>query len=185
MDIKIKQSDTDYFVYLDNNSDYTLSGGWEQKWFKRKAVLFDQNDKLKLEVSNSFRLDFWNISYNIQIPDSNISAKLNPIKIWKGHWQLIVANDTYDFYLHKGHRKALFKNGNQIASYDKKYVQLFESDTFIIKANKEELIELLIAFELCFDLGSHNDGATMTADAGNISKGLKSYNPNWKPDDEK
>lgn len=54
-----------------------------------------------------------------------------------------------------------------------------------ITANKEEIIELIIAFELCFDLGSHNDGETMTVDVGSLLKGLNNYNPNWKPDDEK
>lgn len=45
-------------------------------------------------------------------------------------------NDIYDYYIHKGQRKSLFKNNIQIVKYDKKKFNFFYKDTMYIEANK-------------------------------------------------
>lgn len=75
----------------------------------------------------------------------------------------------------------MFKNGTQIASYNKARFHLFESDSFSINSNDNESIELVLAFVLCFDIGTHNDGSTATFDFGNISKEIKEIDDRWIP----
>lgn len=181
MTIRIDQRGRKYFVYLNESSEPILVGQWYGRWFKRIAEFLEKDNKDKIIIENSFRLDFWNMTYLIKIPGLDLSSKLKPVRIFRGHWRLENGSDTYDYFIQKGHKKSLFKNGTQIAAYDKKYFHLFEKDTMYIKANSNEPVALLISFAIAFDLGSDNDGATMTYDVGNIGPEVKTYDVNWKP----
>ena len=80
-------------------------------------------------------------------------------------------------------KKALYKNGTQVASYDKTKFYLFEYDSFLIKCNDNENIDLILSFELCFDLGTSNNGATATFDFGNLLKGVREFDNTWRPNE--
>lgn len=183
MQLRIRQSGRYYFVHLNDNSDIELNGAWEANWFKHKCLFYDKKNILSLQVESSFRLDFWNMMYHITLPKLQIDSYLKPIRLFKGHWQLVNGLDTYDFYLHRGHKKSLFKNGTQIASYNKTKFNLFESDSFLIKCNDDENIELIISFELCFDLRTTNNGTTVSLDFGNLSKGVREFDHTWRPNE--
>lgn len=181
MTIRIDQRGRQYFVYVNESSDPFLSGQWYARWFKITAEFLEKDNENKIIIENSFRLDFWNLTFLIQIPGLNLSCRLKPVRIFKGHWRLENGADIFDFYIHKGHKKSLFKNGNQIAAYDKKYFHLFEKDTIYIAANNNEPVALLISFAIAFDLGSENDGAIVTYDVGNIGPEERTDDINWKP----
>ena len=82
MRLNITQSRRNYFVYLNDNPTPILSGAWGAKWFKRNCKLFDQNENLRLEITSSFRIDFWNMKYTIIIPTLELNSFLKPIKIF-------------------------------------------------------------------------------------------------------
>jgi hypothetical protein len=181
MTIRIDQRGRLYFVFLNDSKEPVMQGQWYSKWYTRSAQFSDSSGNDKLFVKSSFRLDFWNINFEIEMPKIKFSGKLEPVKFFRGHWCLQIGADVYDFYLHKGHKKSLFKNRQQIASYDKKKFHTFEKDTLYISANDNEPIELIISFAICFDLGSDNDGAAMTFDGGNLGPESKAVDEKWKP----
>jgi len=115
------------------------------------------------------------------LPKQNFAGELKPVGLSKSHWVFYENANRYDYYLHRGHKKSLLKNEKQVAAYDKKYFHLFERDIFYITANDDEPIELIIFFELAFNMGGHNDESTMTLDMGNIGLGTKSLDQNWHP----
>ena len=181
MIIRIDQRGTQYFVYRENQKDPILIGQWFQKWRKTSAEFSDNNHIDKVLIESNFKFAFWKKTYSIIIPELDIVSKLKPIKIFKGHWRLETLSNIYDYYIQSGHKKSLYKNGIQIASYDKQYFHFFERDTMFISANNDEPVALLISFPIAFDLGSSNDSATMTFDFGNIGKGAIPIDMNWKP----
>jgi hypothetical protein len=181
MTIRIDQRGRHYFVYKDDHTEPLLIGQWCQKWLKTSAAFADKNNVEQILIETNFRLNFWKMNYSITIPILNINGKLEPVKIFKGHWRLETNSNSYDFYIQSGHRKSLYKNGSQIAAFDKKYFHLFEKDTFYISANSDEPLELLISFAIAFELTSNNDGVTMTMDFGNLGKGAIPVDMNWRP----
>ena len=181
MQLRINQASTNCSVYLNDESEIILQGTQKARWFKRKLTLYDNQNILRLQIENSFRLDFWNMNFHILIPHLDLDTYLRPIRLFKGHWQLMDKDNRYDLYLHLGHKKSLFKNGMQIAAYDKQKIQFYDKNTFLIECNDNENIELVLSIVLCFDLWKNDDGSTFTFDFGNLSRGVKDFDSNWKP----
>jgi hypothetical protein len=178
---RIDQKGSYYFIYENDSSDSLFEGKSSGGWLKKTLEFFDKNNQVLMIIENSFRLDFWNMTYLIRIPRLNFSCKLKPVRIFKGHWRLENGKDIYDYYIHKGHRKSLFKNGEQIVAYDKKYFQLFGKETIYISADRNEPIELLVSFVLSFGLISDDDSAIITYDIGNFGSEERIFDTKWKP----
>jgi len=180
MIVIIKQDYLDFEIYVKNTDNIFLKGSLSSKFFKSKILVYNENNEPKIEIRNSLRLDFWNMTFSIKIPSIQLNSDLKPIRIFKGHWRLKMQKDTYDFILHKGHKKSLFKNNKQIASYDKKFIEILERNSIIIEMNSEENIELVVAIVLCFEMGNKGSIDGISLNVGNINEGIKPYDKNWK-----
>lgn len=181
MKIRIKQDYYNYLVYLNDSPKPVLQGSEQSRWFIDTWVLLNNRNELCLKIKSTFRLDFWKVRFHIIVPYLQLNAQLKAQNFFKGHWQLVHNNDTYDYYIHQGHKKSLFKNGKQIASINKPSANFLETDTCIIDCNHNENIELVISFELCFFTGKSNDGSLFKFDFGNLTKSVKDFDEHWKP----
>ena len=182
MQLKIRKTDVNYLVYLNDNSEKILRGNLKSKWFKSTCILYDNENEIKLLIETIFKFRFWRVKFRILLPTLKLDSYLIPIKLFKGHWRLIHGGDIFDFYLHKGHKKSLFKNGTQIASYNGSSINILNSHTFLINCNNNENIELILSFQLCFDIITPiYEQSTVTFDLGNIFKRVREFDINWRP----
>lgn len=143
------------FKEMESRPRIVLKKRWS--WFETKYDIF-RNDHEKLE----FRT----------------------ISVWKNHHKCRVGQDYYEVFGHRGKKYSVFKNNNQIAFWDKNTVVWFEGDNYVITANNDCDIELIISFCLIIDNKSENgssNGNTLTIDIGNIGFEARKFDVNWKP----
>ncbi|WP_148041377.1 hypothetical protein [Rufibacter immobilis] len=169
---------------MNDDKEEAFTGFWDRK---RKVGLFgkilssEKEELVSVNLSNS--PFFWNLNkteYKILLHRESTEITLKAVNAYKGHWTFLYGTDSYDFYFHQGHKKSLFRNGNQVAKHDKGKVNFWDYDSGFIVADNEENKLLLLALFLTFDMGESMDG-DINIDLGNLMAGVKSYDSNWYP----
>ena len=146
--------------------------------------LFENNYDGRASMTINKRLSWFKAKYDITRWDNNV-LKFRTKSYWKLYYQCQCGPDTYDIYGHRGRKYSIYKNGQQVAWWDKKAVTWFAGDNYKIVADKDCDANLIISFCLIVDNFSSNDqdGNTVTYDFGNIGFQAKRFDENWQPKD--
>lgn len=184
MRLYIRQKGSRYKFYENDNEVETLTGYWERK---RKLGLYskivDAENKEVVTVTLTNSPWFWELNkttYRIVLPSENLTVDVKAVNYYKGHWTFNLNTDKYDFYFHRGHKKSLFRNGSQVAKYNKGTVHLWNNDSGYIIANSDENRLLLLSLFVMFDMGEYMD-ADVNVDLGKLDGGVIESNDHWQP----
>ncbi len=124
---------------------------------------------------------FFKAKYSIELRDGN-ALSFNTITFWRPHYQCYHGESRYDLFGHKGRKYSIFKNGSQIAWWDKNAVSIMEGDHYTITADDDYLHELIIAFCLIIDdFSSGGKKGAVSFDFGNLGFEVQPFNPMWLP----
>ena len=102
---------------------------------------------------------------------------------WRGHYNCLYNQDTYDIYRHLGNKYSIYKNNSQIAWWDNNVAFSINKDRIRVTANTDCDELLIIAFVISttgLNLRGQSSNA-LSMDIGNIIPGLKKFNYNWQP----
>jgi hypothetical protein len=184
MRLYIRQKGHKYQFFEGDNEEEILHGHWDSGWrVKLHSKIFDSDNQELVTVTLTKAPAFWRMNrttYRIQLHKEGIDIEIKGANAYRGHWTFELNEDKYDFYFHRGHKKSLHKNGNQVARYDKGTVHMWDNDSGFIIANNDENRLLLLAIFLTFDMGEDMDG-DVNVNFGNLTGGVKEYNNYWQP----
>ena len=184
MRLYIRQKGHSYKFFEGDNEEEIFHGFWDSGWRVRlHSRIFDKDNLELVSVTLIKAPLFWRLNktiYRIQLHNENIDIAVRAVNAYKGHWTFELNEARYDFYIHFGHKKSLYKNDNQVAKYDKGTVHLWSNDSGFIVSNNDENKLLLLALFLTFDMGESMDG-DVNVDLGNLTSGVKEFNSYWQP----
>lgn len=120
--------------------------------------------------------------YDITRWDGNVLA-FRTTSYWRRQYECLVGPDFYTIYGHLGRKYSIFKNGTQVAWWNKNAVSWFAGDNYKIIADKDSDVELLISFCLIVDNFSSDDhdNKLVSIDFGNVGFRQKRFDHNWQP----
>ena len=190
MTIQIDQRGGLFYVYKDFKSkgqefDYVcqVRGGWQWAWTADELTIYD---KQKNEVGYLYfkRRLFRKSDFHFHFKQNTKTIRIEPITIksfkdWIFDFQL--DKDNYRFSTHKNHYKSLFKDGRQVAQFNKDYFHFFNRDSLNIIADDNIDILLLVILATFNYLNDTNGGATFNVDFGNITGSTPPSDGKWRP----
>jgi len=101
---------------------------------------------------------------------------------WKPCYQCQAGADLYEVFGHMGRKHSVFKNGKQVAWWDKNAVSVFNGNEYSITADFDCNVELIIAFCIIIHDMSGDDGdGTVNIDFGNIGPVARKFDDTWIP----
>ncbi|MBI1304987.1 MAG: hypothetical protein GC181_00065 [Bacteroidetes bacterium] len=169
------------------NDSYAIFEG-EEQIFEAESKLMRILSEIEMRVYGSARMAFlikrkWGWTPKYDLFDSNGTAyELTTVSFWKGHYSITYKNDVYDLYRHRGRKASIYKNGRQIAWWDKKAVSWFKGDNYTITANANCDKAFVSALCLVVDnFSSSKDRGGVNIDPGHIGPQAKEFDVNWKP----
>jgi hypothetical protein len=178
MDIGVNRKGSNLKMYVDNSSDFLLSGNWWMVFGKSKAEIFNnKNDKL-YQIRKRFKLLQWKLFYEI-LDKNNSLLIFEPLNKKHSIYQIKWQQDFIYFKIHKGRKKSIFKNNSQIASIDEPLISVADRDTIRIKADFNADLELIFLLVMCNSIDVGGD-FELTFDFGNIGK-MEEIDLNWRP----
>lgn len=135
------------------------------------------------EMTISKQYSIWKPLYQLTRPHDN-PVEFRTISFWKLHYQCQFGPDLYDVYGHKGRKYSIYKNGRQVAWWDKAAAGPFEGSQYVIIADGNCDIAVITSFCMIIDdLSSDNyNGNNGSIDLGNVL-GLQArkFDENWQP----
>jgi hypothetical protein len=145
---------------------------------KSKAEVFDNKNERLYRIRKRFRLFKWRLFYEI-VDKNNKLLILEPLNKRHSFYEIKWHQDFYQFKIHKGRKKSIFKNNCQIAAVDEPLVSVANRDVIRIKADFDADLELIFLLIMCnnIDIGGDYE---LTFDFENIGK-MEEIDLNWKP----
>lgn len=161
-----------------NNEEVIYIANLKPGYFRFVKQIF-QDNKILVQIRIKFKLPF-QINYLVEYSD-NHKIIIKPQGAFKPLFIFSDDSNNYQIIKHKGSKTSIFKNGTQIAYYEKDIVNFFEKET--IKIIADEDIDHLLIFSIILALDCHfnTNNTTATIDFGNLSPELKSFDSTWKP----
>lgn len=158
-----------------------------QVHFTAVSKLFSALSEITLNPIDTNRLttkieriwSLFKIKYRIQIGDFN-SFIFESVSIFNIHFGCLVGSDTYSIYGHKKRSYSIFKNGIQVASINQKLVTIIEGDEYIIEANDDCYIELILAICLILDDYYSDQDTLIRFNFMQFAWGMRKKDENWK-----
>jgi uncharacterized protein YxjI len=168
-----------YQIFIDAQQTHTASRKILQ--LLAEINLFKDGDSRPRMTINK-RFAWFKAKYDITRWDNDI-LPFRTVSFWKSTYQCQSGPNSYEIYGHKGRKYSIYKNGTQIAWWDKKAVTWFAGDNYKIIADKDCDIDLIISFCLIIDNFSSekHDGKTVTYDFGKIGFQAKKFDNTWQP----
>lgn len=142
--------------------------------------LFQPNKDLPLGTIRR-RFAFVKAKYDIEIVNQP-SYFFRTVSWWKNHHQCKAGNNVFDIYGHRGRKYSIYKNGEQVAYFQKEAVTFFEGDNYMLVANDEADHFLLTCMVLTVDnyrSNNKNDSA-INIDFGHLFQARK-FDDSWTP----
>jgi uncharacterized protein YxjI len=168
-----------YDIFVENG----LSHNAATEIFKILSVidLYDAGGSIPV-MKIKKKWSWWGAKYDLLKPDGSV-FNYRSVSVWRITYQCQVGNDLYDIYGHRGRKHSVFKNGVQIAWWDKKAVTWFDGDNYSITADDNADKELLICFCLLMDnyASKDKDKSTVNISLGNLGIGARKFDNNWQP----
>lgn len=178
MEFLIKQqSDNHFELSRKEDSRAILYGNWSMLFGKYKAEILDSNEKQLFTIKRKFSLWKWNMSYLIQ-DEQGKSFVLTAKNKWHSIYAMQLDYDEYQLKIHRGRKKSIFKNGQQIAKIDESPVEIFYRDTISVITNDPKSIREIFLMIVCLKIEDVNEGG-LTFDLGNIGK-MEPIDKNWR-----
>ena len=167
-----------YQIFIDGQQRY--SGAKKLfRWLAEIELSDLMNQQVRLTIKK--RLSLFRAKFRIIYP-MGIEYQFETISYWKLHYRCVFNKDTYEIYGHRGRKYSVYKNGIQIAWWDKELVSWFNGDNYTIIADNDCNYELLIAFCLVIDeFRSDDNKSAVNIDVGHIGPLAMQFNPNWQP----
>ena len=180
MEIDINQQVTavgdKYKVFIEGQQTYSVSttlGGI--------ISLYElHNDRPKMTMDRLFYV--FKPAFDLTRSDGSVLYFRTP-SFWNLFYECWVDSDYYTIYEHRGRKCSVFKNGGQVAWWDKKAVAWFAGDNHKIIVDADADKVLLITFCLVVDYikGNSHHWHFINIDLGNlISRGRK-FDHGWQP----
>lgn len=187
MKIDIIQRFSKYSFFINDEKEPFFRGRYRNPFFKKgysELLSVEGEIVATVKIGNSPWFPAFNrkakLTYILTFIKPYFQVEVTVQSYIKGFWTFDYKKDHYDFYRHRGHKRSLYKNGIQVARFDKRSVNLFENDRGYIISNNDEDVRLLICLFLAFDMGEYNE-AEGTWDIGSLTEGKKEINPHWQP----
>jgi len=168
-----------YAVFIDGQHAYKASN----ELFRLLSVinLFkDAETTARLTISKQWF--FFKPKYTISLQNQGV-VEFRADSWWEMHYRCHCSPDMYDIYGHRGRKFSVYRNNRQVAWWEKNAVSWFEGDNYVITADNDCHVELIIAFCLIIDNHKskrHGDNA-VSYDIGNIGGQVKPFDPYWQP----
>ena len=168
-----------YRVFIDGQPAYTAAS----ELFRILPVInLFKNDDPVARLTIRKRWSFFIPKYDI-VMNGGLLMEFRAFSFWKLHYQCACNPDIYNIYGHRGRKHSIYRNGTQVAWWDKEAVSWFDGDNYSINADNDSNAELIIAFCLVLDnyKSDRHDGNAISFDIGNIFGQVKEFDPYWKP----
>ena len=141
-----------YKIFTDGSQTHTASRVLFR--FLPEVRLFN-NDGDRARMTIRKKLTWVKPKYEITRWNNSVLF-FKTISFWKRWYQCNCDGDIYDIYGHRRRKYSIYKNGIQVAWWDKKAVTWFAGDNYTIIANRDANAELLMTFCLIID-NCHSD----------------------------
>lgn len=134
-------------------------------------------------ITISKKFSWFTAKYELRLWDGNVLEFLTT-SIWKSHFRCNYGLDLFEVYGHRERKYSVYKNGKQVAWWEKSLVSWFAGDNYKIVADEDSDVELIVSFCIILDnYYDNNDGNTNTInfDLGSIGPEAKAFDHNWLP----
>ncbi len=168
-----------YQVFIDGKQTHYASRAFLQ--LMPEILLFEMESK-RPKMTIDKEQSFLKTKYSITRWDNNILV-FESVSILKLVYQCDCGEDHYELYGHYGRKYSIFKNGSQVAWWEKKGVSWFSGDNYKIIADIDCNVLLLISFCLIVDNFSDQGvpaGGIVNFDLGNIGFSAKKFDESWQ-----
>ena len=119
--------------------------------------------------------------YDIEFANGEI-LEFRTISYWRSHHRCSYNGDVYDIYVNTWGKYSIYKNDIQIAWLDKDLMTVLAGDNYIITADNDCNVELMITFCLVIDDATSRSGNSMTFNMGTIPfLAARKFDTNWRP----
>ncbi|WP_210465862.1 hypothetical protein [Rufibacter roseolus] len=182
MRLNICQEGQDYCFYKNDEEEPYLNArvGWVPS-NKAIASIYKFWDKPVAIIRQGKGQKFWEkgkVTYLLQLMEGTVEVIIE--SAWKGHWSFDYKGFQYNFYMHNGYKKSLFKAGEQVAKFDaREYYPLPLKKAFIVANNDEDDILLLSLF-LLYDKESALD-SELPRNSAFLGRGVRESDQYWFP----
>ncbi len=137
------------------------------------------NQQVRLTIKK--KMSLFRAKFRI-IYSSGTELQFETLSFWRLHYRCVFNKDTYEIFGHRGRKYSVYKNGIQIAWWEKELVSWFNGDNYTIIADNDCNYELVIAFCLIIDeFRSDDNKSAVNVDIGHIGPQAREFNPNWQP----
>ncbi|MGV3539239.1 MAG: hypothetical protein ACO1OQ_05480, partial [Rufibacter sp.] len=171
-----------YRIYLNGQEAYNATSSLF-KWMAQVQVFKVGSDFPAVSIRQQWA--WFKAKYNIKF-EGGTQAAFTTVSFWKNHYQCYVGGSRYEVFGHRGRKYSVYKDGRQIAWWDKAAVSWFNGDNYHLLADDRADHELLIAFCLILDHHTSNrkGDSGITVDFGNFGPQAKAFDPAWRPKED-
>jgi uncharacterized protein YxjI len=168
-----------YKVFIEGEEVYNA----HIQLFESFPVIHLTESKSDRRIIISKKFSWFKARYGLTLWDGN-ALEFKTWSAWKRHFQCNYGSDLYEVYGHKGRKYSVYKNGKQVAWWEKSLVTWFAGDNYKVVADGDCDIQLIVSFCIIIDnYYNNNNGNTNTVnfDLGNIGPEAKVFDHNWHP----
>jgi uncharacterized protein YxjI len=120
--------------------------------------------------------------YHIQLRNGQ-TVEFKAGSWWNMEYQCYCGSDIYKVYGHSGRKFSIYRNNTQVAWWEKEAVTWFDGDNYVITADSDCHVELIIAFCLIIDnhKSKNRNNNAISVNIGNIGGVVKAFDRYWQP----
>lgn len=189
MNVRIDRRGGIFYIYKNykvkgQSFDYVaqVAAGWRWAWKEDELTVYD-NQKREAGYLYFKRRIFRPSSFYFHLKDGDRQMMIEPAEA-KSFRDFIFDFEydgaSYKFSTHRAHHKSLFRNGTQVAAFDKQFFHFLNRDTYVIFSEDDVPLVMLVCLSL-FDQLNKEDDSTFTIDLGNILGSNPPDKGQWKP----
>ena len=150
-----------YDVTVDGVQTYTAQAIWSQG-----LMVYDLEGKELVRIMTVF--NWFKPKMLLRFADGS-QANYSTITVWKKHYKLEHAGDTYDIYGHSQRRASIYRNNEQVAWYQKNAVAVMAGDVFNATCNHDVNKLIVVCLMLIRDMTKPSKNkATVNVDGGSF-----------------
>lgn len=170
---------TQYDIYSDGSR--TRYATYEFFKLRPTLTLYENtHGSTILQIKKPF--SWFKEKYVVRFPNGKV-IEYKSLDWWKIRDQFVFGSDIFDIYGHRERKYSIFKNGVQIAWWDKNKVVQNGVNEYTMIADNDSSYDLLIAFCLITNMsqGMSDSTVSTTYDMGNVGGEVQPFNVSWKP----
>jgi len=169
-----------YIISVDGHDTY--SAIQSHSLFRQEIFLYktDESERPRIKITN--KQAWFKATYDIVRWDNN-TIQFRTKSVWRLSYYCSYGHDTYFIIGHRGRRFSIFRNKKQVAWWEKNILPWVGSYKFIIYADRDSDIDLVISFCLIIDnyFDKDTENNTLHYDLGNIGCEERPFDLLWRP----